>query len=45
MEASTMKLVIASRSRKVSGDWFPDEGAARDAARRVQQRVGTALGR
>lgn len=39
-----MKLVIASRSRKVSGDWFPDEGPARDAARRVPQHVGTALG-
>ena len=26
-----------------SGDWFPDEGAARDAARRVRQRAATAL--
>jgi len=28
----------------VSGDWFPDEGAARDAARRVQQQASTAMG-
>ena len=28
----------------VSGDWFPDESAARDAVRRVQQQAGTALG-
>jgi len=28
----------------VSADWFPDEGAARDAARRVQQQACTALG-
>jgi hypothetical protein len=28
----------------VSAPWFPDEGAARDAARRVQQQACTALG-
>lgn len=28
----------------VSGDWFPSEEAARDAARRVQQQAGTAIG-
>ena len=28
----------------VSGDWFPDKGAARDAARRVQQQACTAIG-
>ncbi|QWF20508.1 hypothetical protein KM427_16145 [Nocardioides sp. LMS-CY] len=28
----------------VSGDWFPDKAAARDAARRVQQQACTAIG-
>lgn len=28
----------------VSGDWFRDEGAARDAARRVRQQASTAIG-
>jgi hypothetical protein len=28
----------------VSGDWFPDEAAARNAARRVQQQACTAIG-
>jgi hypothetical protein len=28
----------------VSGDWFPAEDAACDAARRVQERAGTAMG-
>ncbi|HET7351369.1 MAG TPA: hypothetical protein VFJ28_10565 [Marmoricola sp.] len=28
----------------VSGDWFPSEEAARDAARRVQQQACTAIG-
>ncbi|HEY6934397.1 MAG TPA: hypothetical protein VI452_13450 [Marmoricola sp.] len=28
----------------VAGDWFPDEVAALDAARRVRQHAGTAIG-
>jgi len=28
----------------ISGDWFPTEGTARAAARRVQRQAGTAIG-
>ena len=37
-------VVVDGSSDAVSGDWFPSEEAACDAARRVQPQAGTAIG-
>lgn len=39
-----MRFVIEIDPESRPADWFPDEVAALDAARRVQQHAGTAIG-